>query len=248
MIERLQKILSRYGVASRREAEQFILASRVCVNGKIVTELGTKVDPECDRIAVDGKLITDESQAPPELLYLLLHKPLGVICSRHDPQKRPTIKQLLPDRYQHLYSIGRLDYNSSGALLLTNDGDLANRLTHPSHHVPKNYEVWVQGHPSLKTLQEWRQGVVLDDKRTLRAEVNPLSTNPQQTLLQIVLTEGRNRQIRRVAELLRHPVVALHRVAIADIQLGNLKPGEYRLLTPSEVQQMRSLGGQLSQF
>jgi len=240
MVERLQKIISRYGVASRRSAEQMILAARVSVNGLVVTELGTKFDPEVDRISIDGKLIVT-SQSP-KLVYLLLHKPLNTICSRHDPQNRPTIQHLLPDHYQHLYSIGRLDYNSTGALLLTNDGDLANQLTHPKHHIAKTYEVLVQGNPSLQTLQQWRSGVELDGKQTLAAEVSRIEAKSisNQTLLRVVLHEGRNRQIRRVAEQLGHPVVALHRVSIDNIPLGSLPPGKYRLLTSHEVQQICS--------
>ncbi len=238
MIERLQKILSHYGIASRREAERLILDGQVCLNGLVVIELGTKADPDRDRIEVNGKVITAEPA--PQHTYLLLHKPVGVVCTRHDPQGRRTILDLLPDQYQHLYPVGRLDYNSSGALLLTNDGELTNRLTHPRHHVPKTYEVWIEGQPSKSVLQQWRQGVEIDGKLTLPADVEIITTKPQQTLLQIVLREGRNRQIRRVAEQLGYPVISLHRGAIASITLENLKSSAYRALTKAEVQQLQS--------
>ncbi|MEE3715980.1 pseudouridine synthase [Tumidithrix elongata RA019] len=235
MADRLQKILSRYGVASRREAEQLILAGRVKLNGAIVTELGTKADPTCDRIEVDNHLIVKET---PQILWVLLYKPVGFICTRHDPQGRKTIFDLLPPTYDRLYYVGRLDYNSSGALLLTNDGDRANLLTHPRHHIPKTYEVWVKGQPSQSDLQQWRQGVLLDEKTTLPADVTVLAAQPQQTQLRIVLREGRNRQIRRVAEQLGYPVLALHRVAIASITLGDLRSGSHRLLKPCEIEKL----------
>jgi len=235
MRDRLQKILSRHGIASRRGAEQMILAGRVSVNGKIVTELGMKADPEGDRIKVDGKLLQTNA---PEFIYLLLNKPIGVVSTCDDPQGRKTVLDILPSQYQHIYPVGRLDYNSSGALILTNDGDFANYLMHPRHHVAKTYEVWVKDIPSNQIIKQWQDGIILDDKITLPATVNILkverSQNPR-TQLQIVLAEGRNRQIRRVAEQLGHPVLALHRVAIASILLTTLKLGAYRLLSDREI-------------
>jgi 16S rRNA pseudouridine516 synthase len=238
MAERLQKIISRFGIASRREAEQMILASRVRLNGTIVSELGVKADPASDRIEVDGKLI---SQASPQKVYLLLNKPVAVICTRHDPQGRRTVLNLLPSQYQHLYPVGRLDYNSSGALLLTNDGDFANCLTHPRHHIVKTYEVWVRGQIERAALQIWQAGVELDGRLTQPCDVTVMTRISDRTQLQIALKEGRNRQIRRIAEQLNHPVVALHRAAIAEISLGNLPIGQYRCLTRSEVQQAIAL-------
>jgi pseudouridine synthase len=232
MADRLQKILSRYGIASRREAEQLILAGRVRLNGEVVTELGTKADPISDRIEVDSNLILKET---PQTQWLLLHKPVGFICTRRDPQGRNTVFDLLPLGCDRLYYVGRLDYNSSGALLLTNDGDTANRLTHPSHHIPKTYEVWVQGHPKRSDLEQWRHGLILDEKMTLPAEVKILAKQSQQTQLQIILKEGRNRQIRRIAEQLGYPVIALHRSAIASIYLGDLTSGHHRQLLPQEI-------------
>ncbi|WP_019499986.1 pseudouridine synthase [Pseudanabaena sp. PCC 6802] len=241
MAERLQKIISRFGIASRREAEQMILASRVRLNGTIVTELGIKADPASDRIEVDGRLINQARS--PQKIYLLLNKPVATICTRRDPQGRRTVLDLLPPQYQHLYPVGRLDYNSSGALLLTNDGDFANSLAHPRHHITKTYEVWVRGQIDLEVLQIWQAGVELDGRLTLPCEVTVLTRTSDRTQLQIVLKEGRNRQIRRIAEQLNHPVMALHRVAIAEINLGNLPVGKYRHLTKPEVQQTGWLMG-----
>ena len=238
MPDRLQKILSRHGIASRREAEQMILAGRVAVNGNNVTELGTKADPESDRIEVDGKLLQTNA---PKFVYLLLNKPIGVMSTCDDPQGRKTVLDILPSQYRHVYPVGRLDYNSSGALILTNNGDFANYLMHPRHHVPKTYEVWVKDIPSDRIIKQWQDGVILDGKRTLPASVNirqieRCKYQTPRTQLQIVLSEGRNRQIRRVAEQLGHPVLSLHRVAIATISLETLKVGAYRLLIDQEIE------------
>jgi 16S rRNA pseudouridine516 synthase len=241
MVERLQKIISQFGIASRREAEQLILAARVRLNGEIVTELGTKANLKSDRIEIDGKLI---GRTSPDKVYLLLNKPVATICTRHDPQGRKTVMDLLPPQYQHLYPVGRLDYNSSGALLLTNDGEFANGLTHPRHHVPKIYEVWVSGQIDRSALQAWQTGVKLDGKLTLPCDVIVMAQKADRTQLQITLKEGRNRQIRRIAEQLNHPVRALHRVAIAEIDLDSLPIGKYRYLTRSEVQQVIALASQ----
>jgi len=237
MSDRLQKILSRHGVASRREAEQIILSGRVAVNGRIITELGTKADPNHDRIEVDGKLLQTNA---PEFLYLLLNKPTGVVSTCDDPQGRKTVLDLLPSQYQQVYPVGRLDYNSSGALILTNNGDFANYLMHPRHHVAKTYEVWLKGVPSNHIIKQWQEGIILDGKLTLPATVNILQIERNKyqtprTQLQIILSEGRNRQIRRVAENLGYPVLALHRVAIANITLANLKSGSYRRLSNDEI-------------
>jgi pseudouridine synthase len=233
LIDRLQKILSRYGVASRREAEKMILAGRVSVNGILIKELGAKADPSSDRITIDGQSLDIHA---PELIYLLLNKPRHIICTRDDPQGRRTVLDLLPPELQHLYPVGRLDYDSSGALLLTNDGEFANRLMHPRHHVPKIYEVWVQGLPDEQDLQTWRSGVVLDGKLTKPAIVQLQHANSHQSCLHIVLSEGRNRQIRRIAEQLGYPVSRLHRLAIGEVSLQNLRSGDYRSLTHLEMQ------------
>ena len=236
MLDRLQKILSRYGISSRREAEQMILAGRVKVNGIEIVELGAKADPDRDRIEVDGKIL--QIQAP-KFIYLLLHKPTGVVCTCDDPQGRQTVIDILPPPYQHLYPVGRLDYNSSGALILTNDGEFANQMMHPRHHVPKTYSVWVRGIPSDRILNLWRSGLMLDGKITKPAIINLLKVEGDRTHLQIIISEGRNRQIRRIAEQLGHPVIKLHRVAIADVNIEQLRSGEYRLLSDREVKKLK---------
>jgi 23S rRNA pseudouridine2605 synthase len=240
--ERLQKILSQWGIASRRQAEQMILAGQVRVNGKTV-ELGQKADPQSDRIEVDGKLIQPAHR--PQMIYLLLHKPAGVVSTCSDPQGRVTVLDLLPAKLhtgQGIHPVGRLDADSTGALLLTNDGDLTFRLLHPRHSVSKTYHVWVQGQPPEAVLAAWRQGVILDGKKTLPALVRVLKTQPDETktLLEIVLKEGRNRQIRRVAAQLGYPVIHLHRIAIGPIQLQPpgeppLPRGRYRPLKDFEL-------------
>lgn len=235
MEERLQKLLSQWGIASRRRAEALILAKRVKINGSDAM-LGQKADPTRDIIHVDDVRVGVDDL--PESLYLILNKPLNVICTCKDPQGRNTILDLLPimlRQNQGLHPVGRLDADSTGALLLTNDGELTYRLTHPSHQVAKTYHVQVEGHPDHASLDQWRRGIVLSGRRTLPARVRCLTRLSRSTRLEVVLKEGRNRQIRRVAALLGHPVVALHRVAIGSIQLDALKPGQYRALTPAEV-------------
>jgi 23S rRNA pseudouridine2605 synthase len=241
MRERVQKILAQWGVASRRQAEQMILEGRIRLNGEIA-QLGQSADPALDQLEVDGKQIRPASR--PEPIYLLLNKPLGVVSTCHDPQHRRTVLDLLPVSLQQglgIHPVGRLDADSTGALLLTNDGELTFYLTHPRHHIPKTYRVWVEGYPSAAVLQQWQQGVMLDGQRTLPAQVKSLQRHPdQKTLLEIELCEGRNRQIRRVAELLGHPVLRLHRIAIGPIYLHPpkqpaLPSGSYRSLNDSEI-------------
>ncbi|MCS6814355.1 MAG: rRNA pseudouridine synthase [Cyanobacteria bacterium] len=241
MPERLQKVLAQWGLTSRRRAEQWILAGRVKVNG-IIAHLGQMADPHVDQIVVDGVAL--ELVNRPQHCSILVHKPIGVICTCHDPYGRMTVLDLLPrslHQGQGLHIVGRLDADSTGAVLLTNDGALTNALTHPRHHVAKTYRVWVDGNPSVSTLQEWRQGVMLAGRKTLPATVRVVKRTATQSLLEVVLREGRNRQIRNVAELLGHPVVSLHRVAIGNLQLGNLPVGQYRVLTPTDIKSLRSL-------
>jgi len=239
MTQRLQKILSQWGIASRREAEKMILAGRVRLNGSVV-QLGEKANPETDQIEIDG--IPLKPTHRPQSIYLLLNKPAGVVSTCRDPRKRPTVLDLLPPELregQGIHPVGRLDAESTGALLLTNDGALTLALTHPRHRVSKTYHVWVQGHPLESVLQAWRQGVILSGSKTLPAQVEVLQKQGSQTLLKVVLHEGRNRQIRRVAEQLGYPVLQLHRIAIGSICLekpgANLRPGTYRPLEAFEI-------------
>ncbi|XWK91169.1 MAG: pseudouridine synthase [Phormidium sp.] len=245
-MERLQKLLSQWGIASRRHAEEMIQAGQVRVNGEIA-HLGQKADPLSDRIEVNGKLIKSTNR--PQQIYLLLNKPAGTVSTCSDPQGRPTVLHLLPASLQTgqgIYPVGRLDADSTGALLLTNDGDLAFRLIHPRHSVPKTYQVWVEGQPPENILQMWREGVILEGKKTLPCQIRVLEIGSKgdRTLLEVILKEGRNRQIRRVAEQLGYPVIQLHRTAIGPIQLQlpkqRLLPGEYRHLTDREINFLQS--------
>lgn len=240
MDERLQKILSQWGVASRRQAEELILQGRVRLNGA-VARLGQKADPLRDQIVVDNVLI--EPSDRPSFVYLLLNKPLDVVSTCYDPHHQKTVLDLLPPDLSQatgLHPVGRLDANSTGALLLTNDGDLTYWLTHPSHNISKLYNVWVKGVVQPAALSQWRQGVELDDGLTRPAEVNVLQQQPSQTQLEIILQEGRKRQIRRTAKQLGHPVISLHRVAIGPISLADLPSGHYRHLCVDEVNLLKS--------
>jgi 23S rRNA pseudouridine2605 synthase len=240
MEARLQKILSQWGIASRREAEEMIKASRVRVNGELA-HMGQKADPQRDTITVDGKPVSFVQR--PALMYLLLHKPTGVVTTCEDQQRRPTVLDLLPKQISSgkgIHPVGRLDVDSTGALILTNDGDLTFGLTHPSHSIPKTYRVLVKGHPPQEVLQMWRQGVVLEERKTRPAQVRVVEKFANSSCLEIILKEGRNRQIRRIAEQLGYPVITLHRTAIGSIQLqtpgkGYLAEGEYRHLEEFEI-------------
>lgn len=244
MSERVQKILSQWGIASRRQAEQMILEGRVRLNGTIA-QLGQKADPDFDQVEVDGQVI--QPQERPQFLYFLLNKPVGIVSTCHDPQDRRTVLEFFPKSLrqgQGLHPIGRLDVESTGALLLTNDGALTHYLTHPRHHIAKTYEVEVAGEVSAAALKQWREGVMLEDRKTLPATVNIVKRTASGTLLRVVLREGRNRQIRRVSEQLGYPVVRLHRIAIGDIQLDSpgkpkLRPGQYRPLEDSEIRLLK---------
>ncbi len=235
MAERLQKILSQYGVASRRQAEQMIEAGQVRINGA-VAYLGQRADPQCDRIVVNQ--VPLQVHQRPTLHYLLLHKPLGMLSTCDDPQGRPTVLDVLPPEFHGLgiHPVGRLDAYSTGALLLTNDGDFTFRLTHPRHDVSKTYRVKLEGRVLPATLAEWRQGVCLDGRLTRPAQVQVIASGPANTQLEVVLQEGRNRQIRRVAQVLGHRVLDLHRVAVGSIALGNLGVGAYRALSSAEIE------------
>ena len=237
MLARLQKILSSAGVSSRRAAEKLILEGRVTVNGSTVTELGTKADPDSDEIRVDGRRVG----AARRRLYLLLNKPRGYITSRSDPQQRPTVVDLLREHgiRDYVYPVGRLDYDSEGLLLLTSDGALAARLTHPRHAVPREYEVRVRGVPDRHDLTRLQRGIVIDGRRTLPAEAKISrvieKAGGDQALLSLVIHEGRNRQVRKMCDAIGHPVVRLRRVRIGPISDAGLKPGGFRELRPDEV-------------
>lgn len=239
MEERIQKILAQWGIASRREAEKLIRNGRVQLNGQ-TAHLGQKANPQSDRLTVDGQEIRSNNRPSP--VYLLLNKPAGVVSTCRDPQQRRTVLDLLPAqlrRGQGVHPVGRLDTNSTGALLLTNDGELTLHLTHPRYHLPKTYRVWVRGEVTPGKLQRWRQGVMLPEGKTLPAKVKVLHEREDETLLEIVLEEGKNRQIRRVAALLGLEVIALDRLAIASIRLQSLPRGQYRHLSDREIRLLK---------
>lgn len=231
-MERLQKILSRAGVASRRAAEQLMLDGRVTVNGQTVRELGTKADAAGDDIRVDGRRV----KAAEALRYLLLNKPRGYVTTRSDPQRRPTVLDLLGGVREYVYPVGRLDFDSEGLLLLTNDGDLAAALTHPSHEVPRVYQARVLGEPDRHDLDRLQKGITIDGRRTRLAQVRALKPD----VLEITIHEGRNRQVRKMCEAIGHPVSDLRRVAIGPIRDERLKRGAWRELTPEEVRRLRA--------
>lgn len=238
MTERLQKILSQWGIASRRKAEVMIQEGRVEVNGTIAS-LGQQADPSQDTIVVDGVVLGNDLR--PQKVYILLNKPRGVVSTCEDPEGRPTVLSLLApelSRQQGIHPVGRLDTYSTGALLLTNDGALTYRMTHPRHEVGKVYRVTVEGIPSQTSLEQWRHGLVLEGQRTLPAKIERLDQSGDSTTLEVVLREGRNRQIRRVAEQLGHPVKRLHRLAIGTVQLGELASGAYRMLSAQELKNL----------
>ncbi len=234
--ERLQKVLAAAGLGSRRQVEAWLRAGRIEVNGRVAA-LGDRADPARDAISLDGQPV--QAACPPQLL--LLHKPAGVVCSCSDPEGRPTVLDLLPPelaRGQGLHPVGRLDQESRGALLLTNQGDLTLRLTHPRYGHRKTYRVRVEGDPDDRVLEHWRRGVPLDGQSSAPVQVRRLRQGPWQgrpsTLLELEMGEGRNRQIRRTAVALGHPVLDLERIAIGPIRLGPLPEGRWRRVEPQE--------------
>ncbi len=231
MLERLQKIISAAGITSRRAAETMILEGRVCVNGNVVSELGSKADPEIDNITVDGKALTITSQK----LYILLNKPAGYMTTLADPEGRALVTDLLKDLGERVYPVGRLDYNTEGLLLLTNDGEWANRLMHPRHEVEKEYHVRVRGKIHSSQIAQLISGVDLDGRKTAPATVQMVKESDQNDWFSITIHEGRNRQIRRMCEAVSLSVVRLKRVRYGSLSIGALKPGEYRSLTSAEV-------------
>ncbi|HWL85639.1 MAG TPA: pseudouridine synthase [Polyangiaceae bacterium] len=232
--DRLQKILARGGLASRRKAEELIAAGRVRVNGRIVTELGAKADPIRDKIEVDGKRVVAE-----DLVYVVLHKPRGVVSTMSDPEGRPTVRDYLTRIPGRVYSVGRLDFATSGVLLATNDGDFSDALLHPRKSVPKTYVVKVVGEMQPKDLERWHKGVRLDDGVTRPAEVSFLRHEDGKTWFQLTIREGRNQQIRRMGEATGFPVMRLARTSFAGITSESLRPGDFRHLTRDELVALR---------
>jgi 23S rRNA pseudouridine2605 synthase len=231
-VERLQKILSQAGVASRRASEQLMLEGRVTVNGTTIRELGTKADAASDDIRVDGRRI----KLPERHRYLLLNKPRGYVTTRSDPERRPTVMDLLRGVGDYVYPVGRLDYDTEGLLLLTNDGELAAQLTHPSHEVPRVYEARVLGIPDPHDIERLMKGVTLEGRRTQPALVQLLPGRKEgHAAVRVTIREGRNRQVRDMFDAIGHPVDELTRVAIGPLRDSRLKLGHWRNLTVAEV-------------
>ena len=240
-MERLQKILSQAGIASRRASEQLMLDGRVTVNGATVRELGTKADASRDDIRVDGRRVKIVTRHR----YLLLNKPRGYVTTRADEKQRPTVIDLLRGVSEYVYPVGRLDYESEGLLLLTNDGDLAARLTHPRHGVARVYEARVLGVPDERDLTRLARGLIIDGRRTEAADIRllPHPRDAKEATLVVTIREGRNRQVRRMCEAVGHPVTHLKRVAIGPIKDSTLKVGRWRELRPEEVERLRKAAG-----
>jgi pseudouridine synthase len=232
---RLQKFLSQAGIASRRAAEEMIRAGRISINGKVNTELGVKVDPDRDRVEVDGKLV-----GAVEPVWIALHKPPGYVVSRHDPQGRPTIYELIPAEYAGLFHVGRLDFASEGLILLTNEGDAAHRLLHPSYEMDRVYDVGVRGKVSDDEIAQLLGGIELEDGLARAIAVQRRqSPGPRAERLLVTLREGRKREVRRLFRAIGHPVLRLVRRRFGPIELGSLKPGQTRRLTYREVTALR---------
>lgn len=231
---RLQKALAKAGIASRRQAEELIAAGRVQVNGQVVREMGTQVSLS-DKLSVDGKPV----RGPEENVYILLYKPVGCVTTTDDPYGRKKVTDYVTGIAARLFPVGRLDYDTDGALLLTNDGELANRLMHPRYGVVKTYQAIVSGQVSTQTVEQLAEGILLDGVMTAPAQVALLGTDGKTSKLQLRLHEGRNRQVRRMLDSVDHPVLSLTRTGYGPLSVTGLKPGTWRYLTQSEVQRLQ---------
>jgi pseudouridine synthase len=239
-MERIQKILAKAGVASRREAERMVIEGRVSVNGKIVGTLGFKADPSKDRIKVDGKRL-----APFEpKVILLLNKPRGYLSTVKDPKGRPTVMDLLKNVKWRIYPVGRLDFDAEGLLLLTNDGELAHRLSHPRFSIPKTYLVKVSGVPEEKKLIRLRRGVMLEDGEARAVSCSLIREKEKNSWVRVVVTEGRNHLVKRMFSTIGHPVLKLKRIEYGPIQLRDLPFGQCRTLTPEEVGKLKKISSE----
>jgi 23S rRNA pseudouridine2605 synthase len=234
---RLQKLIAGTGLASRRKAEEMIAAGRVTVNGRIVRELGTKVDADKDHVKVDGRHI--RSAQP--YVYLILHKPKNVMSTLHDPEGRPTVKDFLPGVTVRVFPVGRLDFDSEGLMLLTNNGELAQTLLHPKYHVPKTYLVKVKGVLNGEEIQALETGVQLDDGVTSPARMKKIRKAESNSWVEITIHEGRKHQVKRMLEAVGHPVLKLVRIRMGSLVLGHMAPGEYRFLADREANALRDL-------
>lgn len=236
MKERLQKYMAACGVAARRKCEEIIEEGRVKVNGNIVTELGFKVDPELDEIVVDSKLIKLEERK----VYILLNKPEGYVSTVKDERGRKTILDIVKVN-ERIFPIGRLDYNTSGMILLTNDGDIYNRIIHPRKEVNKVYIAVIEGTPSKDKIDEFCNGIDIGGYITAKAKFRIIEKLQDKSKVEIIIHEGKNRQVRRMCEKIGHPVIALKRISVGNIKLGNLRRGEWRYLDENEINYLKNL-------
>ena len=238
MQERLQKLIAAAGIASRRHAEELIISGKVALNGQVVTELGTKADPDQDHIKVNGKLINPQLKTR-EKVYVLLNKPRGYLSSLSDPEGRPLVTELLPHSVGKVHPVGRLDFNTEGLLILTNDGELTNYITSARNRVDKVYEVKVKGVPTEAAIARLRRGVTLEDgTRTAPAKIKLLHETENNAWFEVLLHQGRNQQVRRMFDLIGHSVLKLRRIRIGSLTDESLKPGHWRLLTTGEVKRL----------
>ncbi|MEW6001320.1 MAG: pseudouridine synthase [Nitrospirota bacterium] len=234
MEKRLQKILAEMGITSRRKAEELILEGRVTVNGQIAT-IGMKADPLRDHIKVDGKLFT----RPEPKVYIMFNKPRNVVTTLYDPQGRPAVKDFLTGVKYKVFPVGRLDFDSEGLLLLTNDGDLAHRVLHPAKKIPKIYLVKVRGLLEEEEIEKLKKGIKLPEGMTAPAKIKKAGKTENNSWIEITIYEGRKRQIRRMLDRVGHPVLKLKRIGINGLELGKLEPGAYRYLTPDEINKIK---------
>lgn len=234
---RLQKYLADAGVASRRKAEELIREGKISVNGNVVTELGTRVDAKIDSVFYNGKKIVSNTR----MVYLMLHKPEGFVTTAKDQFDRPTVMDLLKGINERVVPVGRLDYNTSGLLILTNDGDLTFKLTHPKHLVEKVYMAKLFGRPDQNAINRFKWGVNLEGKITSPARLEIIEELGKYTMCKITITEGKNRQVRRMCESIKHPVATLMRVATGELELGDLPRGKFRHLTEKEIKYLKEL-------
>jgi pseudouridine synthase len=231
---RLQKYLAQCGIASRRKAEVFIREGHITVDGIVITDMGAKIDPQRQQVLFDGRLVTAEKTK----VYVLLNKPRGFVTTLSDPQGRPVVTSLVKIKDTRLFPVGRLDLDTEGALILTNDGDFAQKVQHPSYEVTKTYEAVVAGRPDMQDIQSLERGIVLEGRTTAPASVRILQSAKRTTHIQITIHEGRKRQVKMMFRAIQHPVLQLKRIAYGNLSLGNLRQGSYRTLTPKDLKKI----------
>lgn len=241
MEERLQKVMAEFGVASRRKCEDLILQGKVKVNAETVTELGVKVDKQKDIIEVEGRTLSSRINK----VYVMLNKPVGYITSAKDQFNRPTVLDLTSGVNERIFPVGRLDYDTEGLLILTNDGDLTYRITHPSHNIDKTYRALVRGKVEQKDIETFKQGIVIDDYKTSPAKLEIIDFKNENSLVNITIHEGRNRQVRKMCDAINHKVIRLKRISIGSLRLGDLKQGQWRYLKAEEVEYLYGIGVKL---